>query len=302
MLVGSLGGETELPVVRKIGISDLKDALSRGVDDFWTMPTHVIFLSIMYPVIGLVLARLTFSHDVLPMLFPLAAGFALVGPFAAIGLYELSRRRERGLETSWKHIFSEPRSASIGSILVLGALLMVVFHVWLAAAQAIYVATFGHAPAATIPDFAGRLFGSPQGWTLIIAGNAVGFLFALLVLAISVVSFPLLLDRDVGAATALLTSVRAVAKNPIPMAIWGLIVAALLALGTIPFFLGLAVTLPILGHSTWHLYRKVVEPDLRDAMHPYDDAAPHRRRRHYGAQFPASLFTGEDEPEDGGRN
>jgi uncharacterized membrane protein len=301
LLVGSLGRTDEspsLPVVRKIAMSDIRDALAKGIDDFWAMPTHVIFLSIMYPVIGLVLARLTFSHDVLPMLFPLAAGFALVGPFAAIGLYELSRRREQGLPASWSHIFSEPRSASIGGILALGALLMIVFLVWLAAAQAIYVATFGYAPASSMPDFAERLFTTPEGWTLIVAGNAVGFLFAVMVLTISVVSFPLLLDRDVGAATALLTSIRVVLTNPVAMVLWGMIVACLLFFGSLPFFLGLAVVLPILGHSTWHLYRKVVEPDLSPAGHPWQEAPHVHKRRHYGAQFPASIFAGEDEPED----
>ncbi len=282
-----------LPVVRKLALSDLKDALVRGIDDFWAMPTHVIFLSIIYPVIGLVLARLSFSYDVLPMLFPLAAGFALVGPFAAIGLYELSRRREQGLDVSWQHAFGVPQSRSIAGILALGALLMIVFVIWLAAAQALYVATFGYAPAATIPDFAQRLFTTREGWTLILVGNGIGFLFAVLVLAISVVSFPLLLDRDVGPAVALGTSVRAVLKNPLAMALWGLLVAVLLALGSLPLFLGLTVVLPVLGHSTWHLYRKVVEPDVSPLGHPWQEEARPPRRPHYGAQFPASIFAGE---------
>jgi uncharacterized membrane protein len=289
MLVGADEAQA-LPEVRKIGIGDLKDALAKGVDDFWAMPTHVIYLSIIYPLIGLTLARWTFSYAVLPMLFPLAAGFALVGPFAAIGLYELSRRREQGLDASWDHAFGVLQSRSIGGIVALGVALMIVFVLWVATAQAIYIATFGYQPAATIPHFIEQLFTTRAGWMLIIIGNGIGFLFAVMVLAVSVVSFPLLLDRDVGAATAVITSVRAVLANPIPMALWGLIVACLLVLGSLPLFLGLAIVLPVLGHATWHLYRKVVVAD----PHPREEHPQPPKQKRYAAQFPASLFAGED--------
>ncbi|HET7715318.1 MAG TPA: DUF2189 domain-containing protein [Bauldia sp.] len=253
------------PAVRKIAAADVAAALRAGLDDFRAMPTHVVFLGLIYPVVGLILARLVFGYDVLPLLYPLAAGFALVGPFAALGLYELSRRREAGLDTAWKHAFDVVRSPSFPAILALGGLLVVIFLVWLAAANAIYTATFGYAPAASMPHFLDRVFNTPEGWRLIVVGNAVGFLFAVLVLAISVVSFPLLLDRQVSAPVAILTSVRAVLRNPLIMALWGLVVAAALFLGSIPAFFGLAVVVPILGHATWHLYRRVVAPTQREA-------------------------------------
>jgi uncharacterized membrane protein len=253
-------GAPVYPHVRKIGFADLKDALARGFADFAAMPTHVVFIGLIYPLIGIALGRLTLGYDVLSLLFPLAAGFALVGPFAAIGLYELSRRREQGLPTTWKNAFDVLHSPSFGAILVLGLLLMIIFAIWLAVAQAIYVASFGDLPAASIPHFIDQVLTTPAGWTLVVVGNGVGFLFALMVLTISVVSFPLLLDRDVGAAVAVLTSVRAVAANPVTMAAWGVIVAALLLVGSLPFFIGLAIVVPVLGHATWHLYRKVVEP------------------------------------------
>src|SRR5262245_51596792 len=279
------------PVVRRIGFGDLRDALKRGLDDFWAMPTHAIFLCLIYPIVGVVLARLALGYDVISLLFPLAAGFALVGPFAAIGFYELSRRREQGLATSWEDAFDVLRSPTRGAIAALGFLLLAIFVIWIAVAQAIYVANFGYEPAASIPHFIRQVFTTPEGWMLIIVGNLVGFLFAVLVLAISVVSFPLLLDRDVGAVEAVLTSVRAVAANPVTMALWGLIVAALLVLGSLPLLFGLAVVVPILGHATWHLYRKVVEPDPNPRPQP---PRPQPNRRRYAAQFPASLFTGED--------
>jgi uncharacterized membrane protein len=277
------------PIVRTIGLRDIKDALAEGIADFSAMPTHAVFLCLIYPIVGIVLARLTLGYAVLPLLFPLAAGFTLIGPFAAIGLYELSRRREQGLDASWQDAFDVLRSPSRGAIAALGLLLLTIFVIWIAVAQAIYVAYFGYEPAASIPHFLDQVFTTPTGRMLIIVGNLVGFLFALGVLTISVISFPLLLDRDVGAVEAVLTSVRVVARNPLMMAIWGLIVAGLLLIGSLPLFFGLAVVVPVLGHSTWHLYRKVVEPD----PNPHQVLPRPARSRRYAAQFPAALFTGE---------
>ena len=291
-MVGSHASQA-LPKIRKISMADLKDALAKGIEDFWAVPTHAIFLSIIYPVAALVLAQLTLNN-LMHLFFPLAAGFALIGPVAALGLYELSRRRELGLDLSWTHAFGVRHSASIGGILVLGVLLAVIFLVWVAASQAIYIANFGYAPPESIPDFLRQVFTTSEGWTLIVVGNCLGFLFALLVLVTCVVSFPLLLDRDIGVAVAILTSVRVVLTNPVTMATWGLIVAGLLLIGSLPLFIGLAVVMPVLGHSTWHLYRKVVEPDVNSRQE--GPIAPSRQRRRYAAQFPAALFAGEDEP------
>jgi len=277
------------PIVRTIGLRDIKNALAEGIADFSAMPSHAVFLCLIYPIVGVLLARLTLGYEVLPLLFPLAAGFTLLGPFAAIGLYELSRRREQGLDASWQDAFDVLRSPSRGAIAALGLLLLTIFVIWIAVAQAIYVAYFGYEPAASIPDFLDQVFTTPAGRMLMIVGNLVGFLFALGVLTISVISFPLLLDRDVGAVEAVLTSVRVVARNPLMMAIWGLIVAALLLIGSLPLFFGLAVVVPVLGHATWHLYRKVVEPD----RNPHQVLPRPARSRHYAAQFPAALFTGE---------
>jgi uncharacterized membrane protein len=254
-----VGASSAHPTVRKIGLEDLKDALSKGVDDFLAMPSHVFFLCLIYPIAVLFLARLILGYDVLPLLFPIAAGSALVGPFAAVGLYELSKQREEGRDVSWRHAFDFVRCRSFGAIMTLGLLLTVIFFLWLAAAHLIYIENFGDAPAASIPHFISQILTTGSGWTLIIVGNSVGFAFAALVLTISTISFPLLVDHNIGAAPAVLTSVRVVLANPVTMAMWGLIVAGLLVGGAVVFLLGLAVVLPILGHSTWHLYRKVVQ-------------------------------------------
>src|SRR6267154_2497324 len=273
-------------VVRKIGLSDLTDALRLGWEDFKAIPTHAVVLCLIYPVLGLVLFRMVLGHSLLPLLFPLAAGFTLIGPFAGLGLYELSRRRERGEEAAAWDAMQVLRSPSFGAILGLGMFLLVLFGTWIAAADVIYIATFGYAPAASIPDFATRVLTTPEGWTLIIVGCGVGFLFAVAALCISVVSFPLMLDRRATAIDAIRTSIRAVMLNPIEIAAWGLVVAVLLALGSLPFFVGLCVVLPVLGHATWHLYRKLVEPDPNP---PEEQPRPPIGHR-YAADFPASLF------------
>lgn len=250
----------DLPAIRKITFADLGDALTEGLDDFLTKPSHVILLGVLYPLIGLVLARLAFGYDVLPLVFPLIAGFTLLGPLVAIGFYELSRRREQGLEVSWSAVSGIFQSRSRRAIVTLGLVLLALFVAWLWAAQLIYTQIFGDETPKSFSGFINQIFETPEGMRLIIIGNAVGLVFAAFIFAISVVSFPLLLDRDVSAPVAAVTSLKAVAANPLIMAAWGFIVAATLAVASIPFFLGLAVAVPLLGHATWHLYKKTVAP------------------------------------------
>ncbi len=246
------------PDVCSIDIADIRDALRSGLDDFKAMPTHLAFLCLIYPIVTLVFARLYAGYEVLPLVFPLLAGYTLIGPLVAIGMYELSRRREQGLNISRVHAFAVFRFPSFRSIAILGVLLMVIYFVWLAVAQTIYRLNFGDAVPGSVGEFASQVFTTGEGWTLIFVGTWAGFLFAVVVFALSVMSFPMLLDRNVGIIVAVQTSVRAVIVNPVTMGIWGFIVAALLFLGSLPFFVGLAVALPVLGHATWHLYRKVV--------------------------------------------
>ena len=274
------------PVVRHISPSDLYDSLKAGIDDFMAMPSHAVFLCVVYPVIGIFLVALTLDNSMLPLVFPIAAGFALIGPIAAIGLYELSRRREAGLDVSSSHAFDVRHSPSLLAIVALAVLLMAIFLIWLAVAEATYIANFGYGGPGTLQQFVHNVFFTRSGWTMIVVGTGVGFLFAVAALTVGAISFPLLLDRDVGAAVALATSIRVVAENPRTMALWGFIVAALLLIGSIPFFIGLIVVMPVLGHATWHLYRKAVEPD----PNPHPDYKPRERAQRYAADFPASLF------------
>ena len=262
---GALGAgdvtETELPRVRRIGYEDLEAALRAGWEDFVACRSDVFFLCVLYPVVGLVMAWAAASGNLLPLIFPLISGFALVGPAAAVGLYELSRRREAGLPTRWSDAFSVIGSPSFGGILALSGLLFATFVVWMIAAHGIWSATLGPEPPASLGAFFSDVFLTGAGWAMILIGTAVGFLFAAAVLAVSVVSFPLLLDRPVGLPAAVVTSIRVAGTNPGPVAIWGLIVAAGLVIGALPAFLGFVVVLPVLGHATWHLYRRAVVPE-----------------------------------------
>ena len=248
------------PTVRKIGTSDIWRSLREGFSDFEAYRSDVIFLCATYAIIGLVLARLAFGSDLLPLVFPLASGFAIIGPLAAVGLYEMSRLREQGAEVGWSNAFDVIKAPAIGGIAAMGAILIAFFLLWLGAAWAIFQATLApilpREPSAMV--FAQAVLYTPEGQKMILLGMGVGFLFALVAMAISVVSFPLLLDRDTGLDTAIGTSVRAVLANPVPMALWGLVVALGLLGGTLLAFVGLMVVIPVLGHATWHIYRKLI--------------------------------------------
>jgi len=246
------------PVVQSITTQDLRQAFRRGLHDFSAARTDVVFLIIIYPVVAFFIAAVDWHGELLPLLFPLASGFALLGPFFAVGLYEMSRDREMTGKISWLDTFKVLRSPSLGSIVLLGLVLVGLFLAWLAAAQTIYDFTLGPLPPASTLAFIGAMFGTAAGWAMIVIGTAVGAVFAFIVLAIAVVSFPLLLDRPVGFGTAVATSFVALRHNFVPLTLWGLFVAGVLAVSALPCFIGLIVALPVLGHASWHLYRKLV--------------------------------------------
>ena len=246
------------PAVRRISVADIGEALRKGYDDFAAYRSDVIFLGAIYAAVGLVLARLAFGLDLLPLIFPLASGFAIVGPLAAVGLYEMSRRREQGLPTKWSNALDVFHAPSVGGLIVVGLMLIGIFLLWLLAAWLIYENTLGPAGPASVESFVHDVFMTGAGRTMIAVGVGVGFLFALLAMTISIVSLPMLIDRDVGFDTAIKTSVKAVFANPAPMAVWSAVVVAGLIFGSLPLFVGLIVVLPVLGHATWHLYKKLV--------------------------------------------
>lgn len=248
--------------VRHLKLSDLGAALSRGFEDFWAMPSHLLFLGIFYPLAGVVLGVMTAGQNAFDLLYPLLSGFVLVGPVAAIGLYEMSRRRERGETPEWRQAFAVMHAPGLSSIVALGALLAVIFVAWLFTAHALYTFFFRDEPVTSYGAFFAQVFGTAAGLKLIFVGNVVGLVFAIVALALSIFSFPMMLDRHVDLGTAVRTSLRATRDNAYVIAVWGLIVTALLILGMAAALVGLAIVMPVLAHATWHLYRRAIGPPI----------------------------------------
>jgi uncharacterized membrane protein len=245
--------------VRKIGTADLRFALREGWRDFTTMRGDLLFAGLIYPIVGLVAAAVSLGGALIPLFFPIAAGIGLLGPLTALGFYELARRRELGLESDWTHFLDVRKRPAFADMLGVGAVLLGLFALWVAIAGGLYLLFWGPEAPPSVSAFITRLFTTREGWELIIAGNLVGAILAVTVLALSVVSLPMLVDRDVDAGTAMRSSIAAFHANFGTMVRWGLIVAVLLVLGSIPAFVGLAVVLPWLGYATWHLYTRLVD-------------------------------------------
>jgi uncharacterized membrane protein len=255
--------------VRKINDDDLRVALRQGLDDFQAMRGDILLAGLIYTLIGIAAVVMTTNGPLMPFFLPVVAGVGLLGPVAAVGFYELARRRERGEPATWSRFFDVRKRPTTVEMGMVAGLLLAIFAAWLVAAGILYAAIFGWATPASLSEFAAIVFTTPRGWALIASGLVVGAVFGWLVLALSVVSLPMLVDCDVSASDAVSASWRAAHANKGAMIRWGLIVGALLVIGSIPLFVGLAFVLPWLGYATWHLYTRLVDRD----------AIPARRRR-----------------------
>ena len=255
--------------VRTISDEDLRLSLRQGYEDFSDLRGDLVFAGLIYTVIGLAAVVMTASEPLIPFFYPVVAGVALLGPIAAIGFYELARRRESGREVHWFNFLDVRKRPSLDDMGMVAGLLLVIFVGWLIAAGALYALIFGWEAPTSVAAFISMIFTTSRGWALIAAGAVVGAIFGWFVLALSVVSLPMLVDCDVSASDAVSASWRAAHANKREMIRWGIIVTGLLVLGSIPLFVGLAFVLPWLGYSTWHLYTRLVDRE----------AIPARRRR-----------------------
>lgn len=248
--------------IRVITISDedLRKSLRAGLDDFMTFRGDIVFAGLVYTVIGIAAVVMTTSKPLMPFFVPIVAGVGLLGPVAAVGFYELARRREAGQhDIHWFNFLDVRKRPSVDDMGIVAGLLLAIFFVWLLVAGMIYALLFGWTTPQSVPDFLGTIFTTGRGWALIVTGGIVGGIFGWIVLALSVVSLPMLVDRNVGAAAAVSASWRAAHANKREMIRWGIVVLVLLVAGSIPLFVGLAFVLPWLGYSTWHLYTRLVD-------------------------------------------
>jgi uncharacterized membrane protein len=245
--------------VRRITDEDLRFALRQGYEDFGDLRGDLIFAGLIYTLIGIAAVVMTTSKPLMPFFFPVVAGVGLLGPIAALGFYELARRRESGQEVHWFNFLDVRKRPSLDDMGIVAGLLLVIFLGWLLAAGVLYALLFGWATPTSIGGFLSMVFTTGRGWALIVAGAVIGAIFGWFVLALSVVSLPMLVDCDVSAADAVSASWRASHANKREMIRWGVVVTALLVLGSIPLFVGLAFVLPWLGYSTWHLYTRLID-------------------------------------------
>lgn len=254
------------PVVRSIRFADVTDALASGIRDFQRAPIYGLVFGALYALGGIATVLTASALNMLYLTYPLAAGFALIGPLVCIGLYEVSRLLERGEPLSWGRVFDAIRAQMGQEIGWMSFVVLFVLIVWLYQVRLLLALFLGSESIATMRDFVSVVLTTAQGWTFLAVGNVLGAVLSVVLFSLTVVSFPMLLDRKVDFITAMITSVRAVGENPVPLLLWAAIIAVLLMLASMPFFLGIVLVLPVLGHASWHLYRRLVAPEDEAAV------------------------------------
>lgn len=244
-------------VANDLKLADLWAALAAGWRDFIAQPAFGLFFAGIYVAAGLFVCYALFTWGEAAWLIPAAAGFPLIAPFIAVGLYEVSRRREAGLPMSWGAVLGALRGRGDEQILSMGVIVFVAFGFWLMVAHGIFAIFLAESG---IGSESLELFQTQAGMMMLVVGSAVGALMALAFYSITVISLPMLVDREVDFLTAIIMSLATVRSNTFVMLAWAAWIAVALFVAMIPLFLGLLVALPVLGHATWHLYRRAVGP------------------------------------------
>jgi uncharacterized membrane protein len=249
-----------MPVVRNIAIADLRDCLATGIADFRRAPLYGLFFGAVYAFAGLLIVASVFQFGMPYLAYPLAIGFSLIGPFIAVGLYEVSRRLEAGRPLDWPGILRVIYDQRRRELSWMGFVVLFVLWIWLYQVRLLIALFLGSRATIDLGRFLHVVVSTPEGLTFLAIGHLVGAFLALVLFSVTVIACPLLLDRNVDFVTAIVTSVKTVATSPLPMILWGLMVVVLILVASLPAFLGLLVVLPVLGHATWHLYRRAIAP------------------------------------------
>jgi uncharacterized membrane protein len=245
------------PQIASLKRDDLVDCLLQGWRDFLAAPQYGLFFGGLYALGGLFIVALFFALHMPYVGYPLTMGFALVVPFVAAGTYEVSRRLERGEPLSWSAVLGAVWARSGKDLGWMALVTLFALIIWVDFAVFLFLMFYGlHFP--TVHELVVEILSTTKGLGFALVGNAVGAVVAMAVFSITVVSFPILVDRDIDFVTAMITSVRCVLANPVHMIAWAALIGLLLAISLAAGFVGLFVALPVLGHASWHLYRKLV--------------------------------------------
>ena len=248
------------PRVNRVTADDIAASLKAGLADFLARPAMSGFFGLFYAVFGIAFVWCLVWLGKVWMVVPAAVGFPLIAPFAAAGLYEMSRRRERGERFGWSEILAVMAHQRKREMGWMAFVTLFVLWVWFYQVRTVLVIVLQNESFSDLQGFLDVVLFTPQGWTFLAIGTCVGAVLAAVLFSVTVVAMPLLLDREIDFVSAMLTSVRVVRENPAVMLAWAAIVSATMLVSLVPAFLGLIVTLPILGHTTWHLYRRAVAP------------------------------------------
>jgi uncharacterized membrane protein len=249
-----------MPKVNALTVADLRACLAQGISDFARAPLFGLFFGAVFTIIGMVIVLALTSWHMPWMIYPFAIGFPLVGPFAAAGLYEVSRRMENGSPLDWSQVLSAVWAQRRRELSWMAFVMLFVFWVWMYQIRLLLALILGRMSFSSMDKFLTVVFTTEQGWTFLAVGHLVGGALSLILFSITVVSIPLLMDREVDIVTAMVTSVKTVLASPLPMIGWAACVTLAVLAACVPFFLGLLVVLPVLGHATWHIYRRAVQP------------------------------------------
>ncbi|MEL6435556.1 MAG: DUF2189 domain-containing protein [Pseudomonadota bacterium] len=247
-----------MPDVNELTVDDLKDALAKGWADFRRAPQFGIFFALAYVLGGLLIVQSLFVWEQSWMIYPVMIGFPLIGPFAAVGLYEVSRRLASGEPLAWNEILQVIRIQSSREMAWMAFVMLFIFWIWMYQVRLLVALFLGRLSFSTLERFTEVVFTTSNGLWFLAVGHVVGAFLAIIMFSVTVVSIPMLLDRNVDFVTAMVTSVKTVFASPMVMIGWGLLVTLAVILSMMPAFLGLLITLPVLGHATWHIYTKAV--------------------------------------------
>lgn len=243
--------------IRRIEVADVMDCIATGMQDFGRAPLYGMFFGAVYAIGGLMIVWFAFIMDYPYLAYPFIVGFALFAPFGAAGTYEISRRLESGEPLSWPALLGAVWRRAGKELGWLGLVSLLTLVIWLDLAVFVFLMFYG-ANVPSLPDLFANIFTTGYGMTFLLVGNALGAIIALFVFSITAISSPLIVDRDVDFVTGMTASMRAVIHNPRPMLAWAVAIGAALAISFATFFLALLVIFPILGHTTWRLYRRLI--------------------------------------------